>query len=577
MVHPPRHERRPDGGRARDRGQCARGRRHRRIEPDPLEPEPAGDHARRAARRQDLRLEGQDDRREPLGRQAGLRRRHARQPGRQGADHLDARRGCRRRRLQARARQEDPGHRLRLDLQRHVVGLRRARLRLHGRHEGGRVHLQARAQGQGAGDRRASGAVHHELHQLLREGRQEGRPAGRRQAEQRQGHRSDGAADRAGPHDQASRRQRHLVLQRPELPRRRRGRALVGQEGLGRGQEQGHRDHGRQRLERCCAGRQERPDHRHVGSAAGRHGHARRGAARDAPQGRKPLTALPKIVIVPITIWDAKNVAKYVDPLKRKIKVGACRPPGSPRSRSRGPPGARRAAPHVPSEEALGASDRPRLPRAHALARPRLRSRGDAPCRVRRARPALGVARARAPHPQPRRGQRARRAARSSPRPRMAERDELLRFHTPAYLERVAELSEAGHGDAGFFSPVGACSYEIAALAAGACLTAVDRCSRGARQRLRARAASGPSRAGRPRDGRMHLRQHGARGDARAGRAWRRARGDRRLGRPSRQRHAGGLLGHPSVCTISLHQAGCFPPDSGAVGELGGDGARGRT
>ena len=37
----------------------------------------------------------------------------------------------------------------------------------------------------------------------------------------------------------------------------------------------------------------------------------------------KPLSALPKIVIVPITIWDAKNVAKYVDPLKRKIKVGA--------------------------------------------------------------------------------------------------------------------------------------------------------------------------------------------------------------------------------------------------------------
>ena len=37
----------------------------------------------------------------------------------------------------------------------------------------------------------------------------------------------------------------------------------------------------------------------------------------------------------------------------------------------------------------------------------------------------------------------------AQPRPRTAERDELLRFHTPAYLERVAELSEAGHGDAG--------------------------------------------------------------------------------------------------------------------------------
>ena len=33
----------------------------------------------------------------------------------------------------------------------------------------------------------------------------------------------------------------------------------------------------------------------------------------------------------------------------------------------------------------------------------------------------------------------------------------------------------------------------------------------------------------------------------------------------------------PSVCTISLHQAGCFPPDSGAVGELGGEARAGRT
>ena len=33
----------------------------------------------------------------------------------------------------------------------------------------------------------------------------------------------------------------------------------------------------------------------------------------------------------------------------------------------------------------------------------------------------------------------------------------------------------------------------------------------------------------------------------------------------------------PSVLTISLHQAGCFPPGSGAVDELGGAGAQART
>ena len=37
----------------------------------------------------------------------------------------------------------------------------------------------------------------------------------------------------------------------------------------------------------------------------------------------KAISSLPKIVVVPITIWDATNIAKYVDPLKRKIKVGA--------------------------------------------------------------------------------------------------------------------------------------------------------------------------------------------------------------------------------------------------------------
>ena len=35
----------------------------------------------------------------------------------------------------------------------------------------------------------------------------------------------------------------------------------------------------------------------------------------------KPLAALPKIVVVPNKIWDASNVAGYVDPLKRPVKI----------------------------------------------------------------------------------------------------------------------------------------------------------------------------------------------------------------------------------------------------------------
>ena len=131
-------------------------------------------------------------------------------------------------------------------------------------------------------------------------------------------------------------------------------------------------------------------------------------------------------------------------------------------------------------------------------------------------------------------------------RPRPAERDELLRFHTPAYLDRVAGLSEAGHGDAGFCSPVGPSTYEIAVLAAGALPDGGRRRCRGrAGQRVCARAPARPPRARRARHGRLLLRQHRARGHARAGGARHRARRRGRLGRPSRQRHAGSVLGRP--------------------------------
>jgi ribose transport system substrate-binding protein len=35
----------------------------------------------------------------------------------------------------------------------------------------------------------------------------------------------------------------------------------------------------------------------------------------------KSLASLPKIVVIPMKVWDAKNVAGYVDPLKRKVTI----------------------------------------------------------------------------------------------------------------------------------------------------------------------------------------------------------------------------------------------------------------
>ena len=53
-----------------------------------------------------------------------------------------------------------------------------------------------------------------------------------------------------------------------------------------------------------------------------------------------------------------------------------------------------------------------------------------------------------------------------------ASRDDLLLFHTPAYVDRIAELSAGAGGDAGELTPFGPGGYDIARLSAGACLTA---------------------------------------------------------------------------------------------------------
>jgi acetoin utilization deacetylase AcuC-like enzyme len=57
---------------------------------------------------------------------------------------------------------------------------------------------------------------------------------------------------------------------------------------------------------------------------------------------------------------------------------------------------------------------------------------------------------------------------------RPATEAEVLRLHTPAYLERLRAESAAQGGDAGELTPFGRGSYEVAMLAAGGCIEAVD-------------------------------------------------------------------------------------------------------
>lgn len=59
-------------------------------------------------------------------------------------------------------------------------------------------------------------------------------------------------------------------------------------------------------------------------------------------------------------------------------------------------------------------------------------------------------------------------------RPRPATRDEIGRFHTQRYIAEIAEMSAIGYGEVGRSAYVGAGTFEIACLAAGGAIEAVN-------------------------------------------------------------------------------------------------------
>ena len=58
--------------------------------------------------------------------------------------------------------------------------------------------------------------------------------------------------------------------------------------------------------------------------------------------------------------------------------------------------------------------------------------------------------------------------------PRMAEPDDLTVYHTSAYVEKVRQIAASGGGDTGSGAPASAASYDVARLAAGGGMAAVD-------------------------------------------------------------------------------------------------------
>jgi acetoin utilization deacetylase AcuC-like enzyme len=59
-------------------------------------------------------------------------------------------------------------------------------------------------------------------------------------------------------------------------------------------------------------------------------------------------------------------------------------------------------------------------------------------------------------------------------KPRYATEDEIARFHTREHIADIKAKSEAGYGDAGRLTPLGKGSFEIALLAAGGAMVAVE-------------------------------------------------------------------------------------------------------
>lgn len=158
--------------------------------------------------------------------------------------------------------------------------------------------------------------------------------------------------------------------------------------------------------------------------------------------------------------------------------------------------------------------------------------------------------------------------------PRMATEEEVLRFHTREYFERIRALSAAGGGDAGEFTPFGPGSFEIALLAAGGVIAAVDAVVEG-----------------RVRNAYALVRPPGHHAEADRGRGFcifgnlviaalhaRAVHGLRRIAVVDWDVHHGNgtqaaFWRTPRVLTISIHQDRYYPPETGAVDEVGeGDG-----
>jgi len=161
-------------------------------------------------------------------------------------------------------------------------------------------------------------------------------------------------------------------------------------------------------------------------------------------------------------------------------------------------------------------------------------------------------------------------------KPRAATEDEVLRLHTREYVDRIKDESSKMGGDAGELTPFGPGSYEIALLAAGGCIAAVDAVVDGKVDNAYALVRPPGHHAERDTGRGFCIFANVAIAATHA----RQVRGLRRVAVVDWDVHHGNGTEHafyddPSVLTISIHQDNNYPPNSGAITDTGSGAGKG--
>jgi acetoin utilization deacetylase AcuC-like enzyme len=155
-------------------------------------------------------------------------------------------------------------------------------------------------------------------------------------------------------------------------------------------------------------------------------------------------------------------------------------------------------------------------------------------------------------------------------KPRTATEAEILQLHAREYVDRIKKLSAEMGGDAGELTPFGPGSFEIALLAAGGCMTAVDAVLDGTVDNAYALVRPPGHHAERDTGRGFCIFANTALAAVHA----RQVRGLSRVAIVDWDVHHGNGTEHafytdPSVLTISVHQDNNYPPGSGAIGDTG--------